>query len=84
MMDENKISDMEKMEAIVEINKSITNIKDIQLKKLAEKLDTESDSINTKLKLMIPIIPGILQIEQNISLNKLWKKWSKLLATNML
>jgi hypothetical protein len=62
------------MEILIEIEDVLKQMKDNDIKQIVEWMNA-ADSLTSKFKLIIPIIPTILKIEQGLSVNKPLKNW---------
>ena len=80
-LEENKISEDEMSEVLKEIIKEINLLKYKEAEEIAMKLNSSTDKINNKFKLIIPIIPLFFQFEQEMPVNSpikiLWEKWRR-------
>ena len=81
----NEINDMEIMQVLLAVGQAVEQIKnkDKAIRQIADKLNAKTDSLTSKFKLNIPIIPLLLSFEQEIdvseTLKKFWKKWGQCL-----
>ena len=81
----NEINDMEIMQVLIAVGQAVEQIKnkDHEIRQIADKLNAKTDSLTSKFKLNIPIIPLLLSFEQEIdmseTLKNFWKKWSQCL-----
>ena len=80
-IEQNEINDMEIMQVLLAVGEAVEQIKnkDKEIRQIADKLNAKTDSLASKFKLNIPIIPLLLSFEQEINvsetLHKFWRKW---------
>ena len=84
-IEENQINDMEIMQVMIAVGEAVEQLKnkDKAIRQIADKLNPKTDSLTSKFKLNIPIIPLLFSFEQEIdvsgTLHKFWEKWSQCL-----
>ncbi|UCE05212.1 MAG: hypothetical protein JSW07_16555 [bacterium] len=84
-IEENQINDKEIMQVLIAVGEAVEQIKtkDNEIRQIADKLNPKTDSLTSKFKLNIPIIPLLLSFEQEINvsepLSRFWEKWSRCL-----
>ena len=80
-IEQNEINDMEIMQVLLALNQAVEQIKskDKAIRQVADKLNAKTDSLTSKFKLNIPIIPLLFSFEQGIdvseTLHRFWEKW---------
>jgi hypothetical protein len=80
-IEQNEINDMEIMQVLIAVGQAVEQIKnkDNEIRQIADNLNAKTDSLTSKFKLNIPIIPLLLSFEQEIdvseTLHKFWRKW---------
>lgn len=84
-IEDKEINDLEIMQVLIAVGQAIEQIKnkDNEIRQIADKLNAKTDSLASKFKLNIPIIPLLLSFEQEIdvsgTLKKFWEKWGQCL-----
>lgn len=84
-IEQNEINDVEIMQVLIAVGDAIEQIKnkDDEIRQIADKLNAKTDSLTSKFKLNIPIIPLLLSFELDFNvgetLNKFWNKWGQCL-----
>ena len=65
-IEQNEINDMEIMQVLLAVNQVVEQIKnkDNEISQITDKLDTKTDSLTSKFKLNIPIIPFFLALSK--------------------
>lgn len=78
-----RISEEEITKTLSIICSSIENIKDQQIKTTIDNINSSKDNYTAKFKLILPLIPFLLNMEQEFKLNgflnSFWKKWRQCL-----